>query len=108
MTNTLSKNGFFIIIMLLLTAFVILDPSYAATSTTTSGLGNIDNVLQNIVDMMTGNTAKLIAILCVAAVGIAWMYGFFDLRKAAFVIIGIGIVFGAPALVGKLMGSGTT
>ncbi len=92
--------------MLLLTAFVISNPSYAAS--TTSGLGNIDNVLQTIVDMMTGATAKLIAILCVAAVGIAWMYGFFDLRKAAFVIIGIGIVFGAPALVGKLIGGGTT
>ncbi|EJF76705.1 type IV secretion system protein virB2 [Bartonella sp. DB5-6] len=107
MTNTVSKNIMFIVIMLLLTAFVISNPSYAASSAGASGLGNIDDVLKNIVSMMTGTTAKLIAIICVAAVGIGWMYGFIDLRKAAYCIIGIGIVFGAPALVGKLAGTTT-
>ncbi len=92
----------FIIIMLLLTAFVVSNPSYAAPSTT-GGFGNIDSVLGSIVAIMTGTTAKLIAIICVAAVGIGWMYGFIDLRKAAYCIIGIGIVFGAPALVNKLV-----
>ncbi|USP01392.1 TrbC/VirB2 family protein [Bartonella taylorii] len=106
MTENTSKNIIFIITMLLLTAFVVIDPSYAAPAGA-SGLGNVDNVLQNIVDMMTGTTARLIAIICVAAVGIGWMYGFIDLRKAAYCIIGIGIVFGAPTLVGKLMNSAT-
>ncbi|ENN94538.1 TrbC/VirB2 family protein [Bartonella vinsonii] len=104
MTNNISKNMMFIAIMLLLTSLIVLDPSYAATTTTTSGLGKLDGVLDNIVKMMTGTTAKLIAIICVAAVGIGWMYGFIDLRKAAYCIIGIGIVFGAPALVGQLTG----
>ncbi|AGF76299.1 TrbC/VirB2 family protein [Bartonella vinsonii] len=107
MIDNISRNIIFVVIMLLLTALVVLDPSYAA-STAASGansLGNVDNVLQSIVTMMTGNTARLIAIICVAAVGIGWMYGFIDLRKAAYCIIGIGIVFGAPALVGKLVGS---
>ncbi len=103
MTNNISKNIIFITIMLLLAAFVISNPSYASSAT--SGLGNIDNVLDSIVKMMTGTTARLIAIICVAAVGIGWMYGFIDLRKAAYCIIGIGIVFGAPALVGKLTGT---
>lgn len=93
--------------MLLLTAVVVFNPSYAASAASggASGLGNIDTVLQNIVAMMTGSTARLIAIICVCAVGIGWMYGFIDLRKAAYCIIGIGIVFGAPALVGKLVGT---
>ncbi|EJF78864.1 Type IV secretion system protein virB2 precursor [Candidatus Bartonella washoeensis] len=107
MTDNTSKNIIFIVIMLLLTALVVTNPSYAATATG-SGLGNIDTVLQSIVNMMTGGTARLIAIICVAAVGIGWMYGFIDLRKAAYCIIGIGIVFGAPTLVGKLMGTSTT
>lgn len=106
MTENTSNNIIFIIITLLLTALVVTDPSYAAA--TTNGLGNVDDVLQNIVNMMTGTTAKLIAIICVAAVGIGWMYGFIDLRKAAYCIIGIGIVFGAPTLVSKLMGNGAT
>ncbi|ATP12773.1 VirB2 type IV secretion protein [Bartonella henselae] len=103
MTDTISRNIIFIIIMLLLTALVVSDPSYAAAATgSASGLGNVDNVLQSIVTMMTGTTAKLIATICVAAVGIGWMYGFIDLRKAAYCLIGIGIVFGASALVSKL------
>ncbi|KEC54033.1 TrbC/VirB2 family protein [Bartonella koehlerae] len=109
MTDTISRNIIFIVVMLLLTALVVSDPSYGATATgSASGLGNVDTVLDSIVKMMTGNTARLIAIICVAAVGIGWMYGFIDLRKAAYCIIGIGIVFGAPALVGKLVGVGTT
>ncbi|WP_042995454.1 TrbC/VirB2 family protein [Bartonella quintana] len=103
MTETISRNIIFIVIMLLLTALIVSNPSYAASST--SGLGNVDSVLQNIVTMMTGTTAKLIAIICVAAVGIGWMSGFIDLRKAAYCILGIGIVFGAPTLVSTLMGS---
>ncbi|WP_317993699.1 TrbC/VirB2 family protein [Bartonella gliris] len=104
MTDNISKNITFIVITLLLTALVLSNPSYAAQ--TASGLGKLDTVLDNIVAMMTGNTARLIAIICVAGVGIGWMYGFMDLRKAAYCIIGIGIVFGAPALVGALTGMG--
>ncbi|MCZ2328933.1 TrbC/VirB2 family protein [Bartonella sp. F02] len=99
MTDNTSKHTYFIIIMMLLTAVVVFNPAYAASST----LGNVDNVLQSIVDMMTGTTARLMAIICVAAVGIGWMYGFIDLRKAAYCLLGIGIVFGAPNLVGTLM-----
>ncbi|UTO28061.1 TrbC/VirB2 family protein [Bartonella harrusi] len=105
MTDNRSTNIMFIVIMLLLTTIVVWDPSYAAAAgTDTGGLGKLDGVLQNIVTMMTGTTAKLIAIICVVAVGIGWMYGFIDLRKAAYCIIGIGIVFGASALVDKLTG----
>ncbi len=87
--------------MLLLTTFIVIDPSYAAEQ----GFGKLDSVLDSIVKTLTGGTARLIAILCVIGVGIAWMYGFFDLRKAAFVIIGIGVVFGSPSLVAKFMGT---
>ncbi|WP_375631336.1 MULTISPECIES: TrbC/VirB2 family protein [unclassified Bartonella] len=100
MTDNRFQNIIFIVTMLLFTALLVSDPSYAAADG--GGFGKLDGVLGNIVAMMTGPTAKLIAIICVAAVGIGWMYGFIDLRKAAYCVLGIAIVFGAPALVGKL------
>ncbi len=106
MTDNRFQNIIFIVTMLLFTAVFVSDFSYAASSTTGGGgLGNLDGVLGNIVTMMTGPTARLIAIICVAAVGIGWMYGFIDLRKAAYCVLGIAIVFGAPALVTKLAGT---
>ncbi|WP_330167918.1 TrbC/VirB2 family protein [Bartonella grahamii] len=107
MTDNRSQNIIFIVIMtmLLFTVLLVSDPSYAASATSGGGFGNLDGVLGNIVTMMTGPTAKLIAIICVAAVGIGWMYGFIDLRKAAYCVLGIAIVFGAPTLVTKLAGT---
>ncbi|WP_375621557.1 TrbC/VirB2 family protein [Bartonella sp. AA97HXZ] len=105
MTDNRFQNIIFIVTMLLFTAVFVSDLSYASSTTGGGGLGNLDGVLGNIVTMMTGPTAKLIAIICVAAVGIGWMYGFIDLRKAAYCVLGIAIVFGAPALVGKLAGT---
>ncbi|GCC44924.1 hypothetical protein chiPu_0028793, partial [Chiloscyllium punctatum] len=49
---------------------------------------NIEGVLQNIVTMLTGNVARLLATLAVIIVGIAWMFGYLDLRKAAYVVLG--------------------
>ncbi|WP_208441194.1 TrbC/VirB2 family protein [Bartonella raoultii] len=105
MTDNRFQNIIFIVTMLLLTAVFVSDPSFAAPAPSGGGFGNLDGVLGNIVTTMTGTTAKLIAIICVAAVGIGWMYGFIDLRKAAYCVLGIAIVFGAPALVAKLAGT---
>ncbi|MEK1851476.1 MAG: TrbC/VirB2 family protein [Phyllobacterium sp.] len=67
--------------------------------------GGIENVLQNIVDLLTGNVARLLAIIATIIVGIAWMFGYLDLRKAAFVVLGIGIIFGATEIVNTIAGS---
>ncbi|MAL56304.1 MAG: type IV secretion system protein VirB2, partial [Brevundimonas sp.] len=42
---------------------------------------NVEGLLQNVVDMLTGNTARLLAVLAVVVVGILWMFGLFDLRR---------------------------
>lgn len=65
---------------------------------------NIEGVLQNIVTMLTGNVARLLATLAVIIVGIAWMFGYLDLRKAAYVVLGIGILFGASQIVSTISG----
>lgn len=65
---------------------------------------NVEGLLQNVVDMLTGNTARLLAILAVVVVGILWMFGLFDLRRAAIVILGIVVVFGSAEIVGLITG----
>ena len=64
----------------------------------------IEGVLQNIVTMLTGNVARLLATLAVIIVGIAWMFGYLDLRKAAYVVLGVAITFGASEVVSTLTG----
>ncbi|MGO4567468.1 TrbC/VirB2 family protein [Rhizobium sp. 2YAF20] len=64
----------------------------------------IETVLQNIVTMLTGNIAKLLAVIAVIIICIAWMFGYMDLRRAGFWIIGIGGIFGATELVNTIVG----
>lgn len=78
-------------------SLALIGPSFAQAG--------IEGVLQNIVDMLTGNVARLLAIIAVIIVGIAWMFGYLDLRKAAFVVLGIGIIFGATEIVSTISGS---
>lgn len=79
-------------------SLTLAEPSFAQA-------GGIESVLQNIVDMLTGNVARLLAIIAVIIVGIAWMFGYLDLRKAAFVVLGIGIIFGATEIVNTISGA---
>ncbi|HCL63644.1 MAG TPA: Type IV secretory pathway AvhB2 protein [Rhizobium sp.] len=65
----------------------------------------IESVLQNIVDMLTGNIARLLAVIAAIVICIAWMFGYMDLRRAGFWIIGIGGIFGATELVNTIVGS---
>ncbi|MGO7021091.1 TrbC/VirB2 family protein [Rhizobium leguminosarum] len=65
----------------------------------------VETVLQNIVDMLTGNIARLLAVIAVIIICIAWMFGYMDLRRAGFWIIGIGGIFGATELVNTIVGS---
>lgn len=65
---------------------------------------NVEGLLQNVVDLLTGNTARLLAVLAVVIVGILWMFGLFDLRRAAIVVLGIVVVFGAAEIVNLITG----
>ena len=77
-------------------SLLLVQPAFASA--------NVEGLLQNVVDMLTGNTARLLAILAVVIVGILWMFGLFDLRRAAIVILGIVVVFGAAEIVGLITG----
>lgn len=71
-------------------------PAYA------SEVGALTVALQGLVDILTGRTANLIAVLAVAGVGWAWLTGHLSLKQAATIAIGMGIIFGAPEIAGLL------
>lgn len=77
-------------------ALVMTEPAYAAG-------GGIEKVMQNIVDLLTGNTARLLAIIAVIIVGIGWSFGRVDMNKAGAVVVGIAVVFGAAEIVDMMM-----
>ncbi len=79
-------------------SIAMIEPAFAQSA------GGIETVLQNIVTLLTGNVAKLLATIAVIIVGIAWMFGYLDLRKAAYVVLGIGILFGASQIVSTISG----
>jgi type IV secretion system protein VirB2 len=85
-------------VMAAVIAVTIVEPAFAQAA-------GIETVLQNIVDMLTGNIAKLLAVIAVIVICIAWMFGYMDLRRAGFWIIGIGGIFGATELVNTIVGS---
>lgn len=65
----------------------------------------IETILQNIVDLLTGTIFRLLATIAVIIIAIAWMFGYMDLRRAGYWIIGIGVIAGASELVGTIVGS---
>ena len=65
---------------------------------------NVEGFLQNVVDMLTGNIARLIAIIAVVLLGLSVMFGVLDMRRAGGTILGIIIVFSAAWTGGQITG----
>ncbi len=55
---------------------------------------------------MLGEVAVIIAIIAVALVGLAFLTGRIEVRRAALVILGCAVVFGAPRIAGGLLEAG--
>ena len=96
MTNARRHAAFLALTGLVLT-LALVEPAAAQAA-------NVERVLQNIVDALTGNIAKLLATIAVILVSLAWMFGYMDMRRMGFVIIGVAILFGASEIVGVLTG----
>lgn len=60
---------------------------------------NVEGLLQNVLDLLTGNTARLLAVIAVVLLGVAAMFGIFDWRKVGMVVFGIIVIFGAAEIV---------
>lgn len=62
-------------------------------------LSPIQNLLQGIVDALTGPLGVGIATLAVIGVFLSWFFNIIDLRQALWVMVGIAGVAAAPTIV---------
>lgn len=68
-------------------------------------LSPVTNLLQGIIDTITGPLGIAIATLAVAGVGISWLFGIIDFRQAMFVVVAIAIVAGAATITSAIWGA---
>jgi len=80
----------------LIFSVVLVEPALAQS------LGGAENILQTIVDALTGNIARLIAIIACIIIGFAFMFGYVDLRVVGYFVVGAIILFGAAEIVDML------
>lgn len=62
-------------------------------------LSPIQDLLQGIVDALTGPLGVVIATLAVLGVFLSWFFNIIDLRQALWVLVGIAGVAAAPTIV---------
>lgn len=80
--------------------FLMADPAFAQSI----DLSPIQNLLQGIVDALTGPLGVVIATLAVLGVFLSWFFNIIDLRQALWVLVGIAGVAAAPTIVSAVFG----
>ena len=82
-------------------------PSYAYAQGQGAGgaFGPLEAAVQMIVDFVTGPFGRSLAIIAVISLGFMAFAGRLSWFTAGGVVIGIGLVFGAPAMVDALIGT---
>lgn len=97
MSQFLTKHSkAFYLLLLVPTFFLVPQEAHAAAAW--------EDALQKVVDILTGNTARLLAILSVIGFGIGALFGRVSWRRAGEIVLGIAIVFGAASVVDMLTG----
>jgi type IV secretion system protein VirB2 len=80
--------------------FIVLpDVAHAA-----GGFDKITSVLTSITQTVIGPLGKAICVLGIVAVGLMWVFGQMDPKRALLVVIGIGVIFGANEIASALTG----
>lgn len=99
---TLNGAMRFLPLMLVAVLFsaVLVEPAMAQS------LGGAESILETIVDALTGNIARLIAVIAAVVIGLAFLFGYVDLRVVGYFVVGCIIVFGAREIVDLMAGSG--
>ena len=68
-------------------------------------LSPIQNLLQGIVDALTGPLGVVIATLAAIGVFLSWFFNIIDLRQALWVLVGIAGIAAAPTIVAAVFGA---
>lgn len=76
-----------------------------AAQATNQAFAPLQTVVQAVVDFITGPFGRLVAIIAVIGLGFLAFAGRLSWFTAGAVVLGIGLVFGAPAIVDQLMAS---
>lgn len=83
--------------LILLTAMLVIAAQPALAQSI--DLSPIQDLLQGIVDALTGPLGVVIATLAVLGVFLSWFFNIIDLRQALWVLVGIAGVAAAPTIV---------
>lgn len=62
-----------------------------------------NSVLDEVVFILTSGWARGVAVIAIVLSGLGLMVNLFDRRMAVFIVLGVILVFGAPALVDLLI-----
>jgi type IV secretion system protein VirB2 len=85
-----------------------LAPNIAFASTNaTSTSGSIDGVMCNAYKIFKGPLGKTFAVFAIVALGVGFFLGKVSWGTAIAIALGIGAIFGAPALVTIITGGGS-
>ncbi|PSH55618.1 TrbC/VirB2 family protein [Phyllobacterium sophorae] len=81
----------------------LLASDIAIAQATSQAFAPLQTVVQAVVDFITGPFGRLVAIIAVIGLGFLAFAGRLSWFTAGAVVLGIGLVFGAPAIVDELM-----
>lgn len=90
----------------ILLALCVASPTLAFAQQNAGGaFAPIQTAIQLIIDFVTGPFGRALAILAVISLGLLAFAGRLSWFTVGYVVIGIGLVFGAPAIVDQLISS---
>lgn len=84
----------------LFACLLLAEPAFAQS---TGAFAPLETAVQMIVDFITGPFGRLLAIIAVIALGFLAFAGRLSWFTAGAVVLGIGLVFGAPAIVDQMI-----
>lgn len=97
----MNYNRFFYASMATCIIFLVMfSPDVLAQSTSA-----IENGAQWVLNLLTGNLARIVATIAVVALGYLMFMGRMDIMRAVWIIIGIVVVFGAATIVESISGA---
>ena len=68
-------------------------------------LSPVQNVLQGIVDALTGPLGLVLGTLALIGVFVTWRLGYIDFQRALYVVVAVVGVAAAPTIVGAIFGT---
>lgn len=86
-------------------AFAAIIFSMEPTLANAQAFDPILTVAQEIIDFINGPFGRAVAVIAIIGLGFLCFSGRLALSTAGYVVLGIGLVFGAPAIVDQLISS---